>query len=1214
MPEGSGNGPLPGPSLEELLEHSLPCIFAQQPTGLGDEAQWGGAIANLEVAGRQLLYAEPAPAQTTLLVSRDDLTFRETPVERSTVAEGLVVPPAPAEFCRFDDISFPDVLGGGGDGGSGDILDPDEYLTVAPGLSGGLEDPPPPAVGPAGDAATLEDDLLTPLTSGDLSRPVDVTGADRETSPPDTDDEGMDQLLEVAEPVWPVLETDTVPPPRAELGWARRVDPNETPPDGVPDPDVRTFEFELDTFQKQAIGLIERGENVLVVAHTSAGKTAIAEYAIARALADGDRVIYTSPVKALSNQKFCELRSQFSSVGILTGDTQLNEDAPCLICTTEILRSMLYNRPWLTERLRTVVLDEVHYIDQVDRGHIWEECLILLPPTVSLLMLSATVPNAMDLAAWVGGIKSRPVFVVSCPNRPVPLEHQLYTGPAQELRDADLQPKRTFTVLDHNGIFSNDNYQLAFESTRRRRLSRSNSVAPVTAAADNRGRPRRRHSTYHGNANQRAHPRLQQQRSHGGGGGGGSGRRQRPPSPTQEDWGDLVRHMESSSLLPAIVFVSSRRRCDSTVAVLGHMDLTSDEEKQRIRARLRMLETHLDSGDRHLNSVKSMREFLLRGLGVHHAGMLPFLKETVELLFQDGLVKVLFATETLSIGINMPTRTVVFDSLIKFDGSSERYLLPSEYIQMSGRAGRRGKDQSGTVIIMAVPRCPDRAKLHTVVSTPPDPIRSQFRLTFFMLLNMLSTGRGAASVVWNSFALWGRSSPSEVQAQLERLRNEEVGARLSAIDAARLRSQCEELVALVQEERREHVKKLCEGGNPARGKVAVISSDKIERRLAIVMKSSQVDRNQLECTQHTVLTLSAPRDPPPPAEPTREPDRELARRAAAALRPSLLRPEVSAGRVAAHEEMTVGWADVEFYLAESVTAPLSVLDDVRERTMARFADRQPWPACAAAVGRLVELSEGPVAPPPESERLTELRQQLEDRYRGMEREEIVHTLEAALAADQLYTQQKELDHWNDETSAMMQVLKELGYVDSSGRVTGKGKAACGVGYRQLLVTELVCNNALDGLTSPQLAALLSAVSHVLVVVTKEPGRQEPDTARLPAALREGVVRMLKIARHIDKVQERNGLHTRTDEEMSLQFELIEAVLDWAGGMELRNVRLPRESDQGNLCRTLQRLDETLRDVRDLAVTLRLPRLQSTVRDALVAIRRGLPFNPSIYTM
>ncbi|KAF0313990.1 Helicase SKI2W [Amphibalanus amphitrite] len=1057
-------------------------------------------------------------------VSRDDLTFRETPVEGSTVAEGLVVPPAPAEFCRFDDISFLDVLGGGGDGGRGDILDPDEYLTVAPGLSGGLEDPPPPAVGPAGDAATPEDDLLTPLTSDDLSRPADVTGADRDTSPPDADDEGMDQVLEVAEPVWPVLETDTVPPPRAELGWARRVDPGETPPDGVPDPDVRTFEFELDTFQKQAIGLIERGENVLVVAHTSAGKTAIAEYAIARALADGDRVIYTSPVKALSNQKFCELRSQFSSVGILTGDTQLNEDAPCLICTTEILRSMLYNRPWLTERLRTVVLDEVHYIDQVDRGHIWEECLILLPPTVSLLMLSATVPNAMDLAAWVGGIKSRPVFVVSCPNRPVPLEHQLYTGPAQEWRDANLQPKRTFTVLDHNGIFSND-------------------------------KPRRRHSN-HGNANQRAHPRLQQQRSRGGGGGGGrggSGRRQRPPSPTQEDWGDLVRHMESSCLLPAIVFVSSRRRCDSTVAVLGHLDLTSDEEKQRIRARLRMLETHLDSGDRHLNSVKSMREFLLRGLGVHHAGMLPFLKETVELLFQDGLVKVLFATETLSIGINMPTRTVVFDSLIKFDGSSERYLLPSEYIQMSGRAGRRGKDQSGTVIIMAVPRCPDRAKLHTVVSTPPDPIRSQFRLTFFMLLNMLSTGRGAASVVWNSFALWGRSSPSEVQAQLERLRNEEVGARLSATDATLLRSQCEELVALVQEER--------------------------------------VDRNQLECTQHTVLTLSAPRDPPPPAEPTREPDRELARRAAAALRPPLLRPEVSAGRVAAHEEMTVGWADVEFYLAES-----------------------PWSACAAAVGRLAELSEGPVAPPPESQRLTELRRQLEGRYPGMEREEIVHTLEAALAADRLYTQQKELGHWNDETSAMMQVLKELGYVDSSGRVTGKGKAACGVGYRQLLVTELVCNNALDGLTSPQLAALLSAVSHVLVVATTAQGREEPDTARLPAALREGVVRMLKIARHIDNVQERNGLHTRTDEEMSLQFELIEAVLDWASGMELRNVRLPRESDQGNLCRTLQRLDETLRDVRDLAVTLRLPRLQSTVRDALVAIRRGLPFNPSIYTM
>jgi antiviral helicase SKI2 len=563
----------------------------------------------------------------------------------------------------------------------------------------------------------------------------------------DTEEEDIDALLPIE---FPSLEPHgDLPISRERRGrkeWAHMVDVNREITNFrelVPDM-AREWPFELDTFQKEAVYHLENGDSVFVAAHTSAGKTVVAEYAIALAAKHMTKAIYTSPIKALSNQKFRDFRNTFDDVGILTGDVQIRPEASCLIMTTEILRSMLYRGADLIRDVEFVIFDEVHYVNDLERGVVWEEVIIMLPEHVTLILLSATVPNTKEFASWVGRTKKKDIYVISTLKRPVPLEHYLW---ADKEMYKIVNAEKQFIEngwKDANDVLSGKN---KVQGTFRREEQVSNRGGVNLRDNINRGNQRgNSRSGPHRGGPQRG--TLQHQSrgrglpSHSGRGniartGRGGGR-----TSAQQDrniWVLLVQHLRKAELLPACIFVFSKKRCEENADALSNLDFCTAAEKSAIHMTVERSVARLRPDDRTLPQILKLRELLSRGFAVHHGGMLPILKEVVEILFAKALVKVLFATETFAMGLNLPTRTVVFSGYRKHDGRSFRDLLPGEYTQMAGRAGRRGLDTVGTVIIVTpgADEAPPTVRLRQMMLGDPTKLRSQFRLTYNMILNLL---------------------------------------------------------------------------------------------------------------------------------------------------------------------------------------------------------------------------------------------------------------------------------------------------------------------------------------------------------------------------------------------------------------------------------------------------------------------------------------------
>eukprot|EP00980_Cylindrotheca_fusiformis_P031501 scaffold26468_cov162-Cylindrotheca_fusiformis.AAC.3 len=438
---------------------------------------------------------------------------------------------------------------------------------------------------------------------------------------------------------------------------------------------AKVYPFPLDPFQAQAIEYIEKEESVLVAAHTSAGKTAVAEYAIAKSLKNGQRVVYTSPIKALSNQKFRDLQEEFSDVGLMTGDITINPTATCLVMTTEILRSMLYRGSELMREVAWVIYDEVHYMRDSERGVVWEESIILLPHRVRFVFLSATIPNASQFADWICAIHHQPCHVLYTNYRPTPLQHYIFPQGGDGLH----------LVVDERGKFREGNFQKAMGTLQ----SASVDVAAADAMlSSGNGKKRKR-------------------------GGGAKGKKGQ-----FSDLHRIVKLIMERNLNPVIVFSFSKKDCEKYALALNREDYTDDVEKDLI------------------TQVLALLPLLKRGIGIHHGGLLPILKEIVEILFSEGLIKALFATETFSIGINMPAKTVVFTNTRKWDGKDFRWVTSGEYIQMSGRAGRRGKDDRGLVIQMLDEKM-DPAVCKGILYGDPDPLNSSYRISYNMLLNLM---------------------------------------------------------------------------------------------------------------------------------------------------------------------------------------------------------------------------------------------------------------------------------------------------------------------------------------------------------------------------------------------------------------------------------------------------------------------------------------------
>jgi superfamily II RNA helicase len=380
-------------------------------------------------------------------------------------------------------------------------------------------------------------------------------------------------------------------------------------------------------FQERAAEAIHDGRNVLVAAPTGAGKTLVADVAIARALSEGRRVVYTSPIKALSNQKFRDFRADYGDdrVGIMTGDVTISPDAPLLIMTTEIFRNTIFEDPARLDAFDFVVFDEIHYLDDVERGTVWEESILYAPKHVRVVALSATVPNVDELAAWVAQVREREVEVVVESERPVPLVHKAWV-PGRGPRGVD------------------ELRRLASEEATVSRYSRRRGAR---GPRDKRGGP--------------PYEVLLERAT-----------------------GECLRYLADRDLLPALYFVFSRRDCEHLARVHGGMDLLSQEARERLLARFDDLAARYETAD--APTTRELRRLAARGVLWHHAGMLPIDKEIVERLFTTGDVRLLFATETFALGVNMPARTVVFHALRKFDGVRVVPLRTRDYGQMAVRA------------------------------------------------------------------------------------------------------------------------------------------------------------------------------------------------------------------------------------------------------------------------------------------------------------------------------------------------------------------------------------------------------------------------------------------------------------------------------------------------------------------------------------------------
>ena len=549
------------------------------------------------------------------------------------------------------------------------------------------------------------------------------------------EEEDIDALLPVE---YPALEPHgTLAASTARRGgreWAHMVDVKKTIANfGELVPVMaRTWPFELDTFQKEAVYHLENGDSVFVAAHTSAGKTVVAEYAIALAAKHMTKAIYTSPIKALSNQKFRDFRLEFSDVGILTGDVQINAEASCLIMTTEILRSMLYRGADLLRDVEFVIFDEVHYVNDLERGVVWEEVIIMLPEHVTLILLSATVPNTYEFASWVGRTKKKDIYVISTPKRPVPLEHYLWAD------------KSIYKVVDANKKFLDQGWKDANMAMGGREKAQTVAQASGlatqsggTAAPRGGGQPQSGGQQQRGISQQRG--RSQHQRGQGNIARTGRGGGRTTAAQDRNIWVHLVQYLKKHDLLPACIFVFSKKRCEQNADALSNLDFCTAIEKSAIHMIIERSIARLKPDDRILPQIRRLRELLGRGIAVHHGGLLPIVKEVVEILFAKTLVKVLFATETFAMGLNLPTRTVIFSGLRKHDGRAFRDLLPGEYTQMAGRAGRRGIDSVGTVIVVNSNSegAPPASTLKQMILGDPTKLRSQFRLTYNMILNLL---------------------------------------------------------------------------------------------------------------------------------------------------------------------------------------------------------------------------------------------------------------------------------------------------------------------------------------------------------------------------------------------------------------------------------------------------------------------------------------------
>ncbi|KAK3331272.1 NUC185 domain-containing protein [Apodospora peruviana] len=1041
-----------------------------------------------------------------------------------------------------------------------------------------------------------------------------LNGAEGSGDEDEDDMEDIDAILPVEFPAFEPRGTLAASSARkAGREWAHMVDIRRDIPNFkelVPDP-AREWPFELDTFQKEAIYHLENGDSVFVAAHTSAGKTVVAEYAIALATKHMTKAIYTSPIKALSNQKFRDFRQEFDEVGILTGDVQINPEASCLIMTTEILRSMLYRGADLIRDVEFVIFDEVHYVNDFERGVVWEEVIIMLPAHVSLILLSATVPNTHEFASWVGRTKQRDIYVISTPKRPVPLEHYLWAN------------KNIHKIVDSDKNFLEKGWKEA--NTAIQGKDKPKVIEPAPTGRGGGGQRGGRGGAQRG---------ANQQRGGRGGGGqqrgrggpprashapGHMGRAGRPggfTSAAQDKnlWVHLVQFLKKQTLLPACIFVFSKKRCEENADALSNQDFCTAQERSAIHMIIERSIARLKPEDRVLPQIIRLRELLSRGIAVHHGGLLPIVKELVEILFAQTLVKVLFATETFAMGLNLPTRTVVFSGYRKHDGHQFRNLLPGEYTQMAGRAGRRGLDTVGSVIIVPPggDEAPPVTDLRQMILGEPSKLRSQFRLTYNMILNLLRVeALKIEEMIKRSFS---------EHATQQMLPEHEKAVNISEANLAKVkRDSCPVCDVHMDEchQAGEDFKQLTEDLHRAMlaipvgrkmfspGRLIVWMKDGVRTPGILLAEGASVKSSATSPTVH-VLEVKAGRE--------LRNDTDLLP-FAPALR-KFYTPLPQAKRHISTKTLHVPLSDV-VCLTKHVTK--GILPDIFGGEGYTKAKDKLHHICKSwtsdiwdemDLGRIRSLTVHDILTKRREAEVKVSKSVALDCNQFLKHYAMCH--DQWLIKTQILELRQAISNQNlqllPDYEQRIQVLKDLSFIDDASRIQLKGKVACEVhSGDELVLTELILENVLADYEPAEIAALLSAF------VFQEKTDMVPT---LTGNLERGMKTIIELSEKVNAVQTLHQVIQSTEEGTDFaskpRFGLMEVVYEWARGMSFKNITGLTDVLEGTIVRTITRLDETCREVKNAARIIGDPELYQKMQAAQEMIKRDITAVASLY--
>jgi ATP-dependent RNA helicase HelY len=848
------------------------------------------------------------------------------------------------------------------------------------------------------------------------------------------------------------------------------------------------YPFPLDEFQLRAIDALDRGGSVLVAAPTGSGKTVVAEFAVEQAIDAGSKCFYTTPLKALSNQKFGDLVAAYGPdrVGLLTGDNTINGEASIVVMTTEVLRNMLYERSDTLGGLRWVVMDEVHYLQDPYRGAVWEEVLIHLPKSVAVVCLSATISNAEEFGEWIGTLRGETTVVIE-EKRPVPLEHHYLVG----RRLHPMHVEQDGVLLPNPYVVSLDQQEVRVRSGARR------GRGPTGPRVADRGG---QHRVY---------------------------------APRREE---VVEVLDREGMLPAIYFVFSRAGCDKSVRWMRQagIRLTSREEAARIRERAESRASWIDDADLIALGFHEFLEGLEAGVAAHHAGMIPVFKETVEELFEAGLVKVVFATETLSLGINMPAKTVVIEDLWKFQGERHELLTPGEYTQLTGRAGRRGIDHLGHAVVVYQRQVPFE-RVAGLAATRTYDLTSSFRPSYNMAVNLVRnyTPDQAHELLNSSFAQF---LADRGVVALERARAQDA----EALEGYRANMRChlgdfDEYWGLLQRARRlrdeDRRGREAARADEVRAAVAslkpgeVIHVPRARRKGLAVVLATRDGKPTVLSEDRSFFRVSAKDFDEPPPVLTRIP---LPRTGSA--RSARFRRDVASALVSLH-------------VAPTRSGRARAADPKVEREAARLESAARAHPCHGCPERA------------KHERWAERASKLEQQMAGVERRIRVRTETLARRFDRV-----------------LAVLGDLGYVEGWA-LTAKGRTLTRIyGEGDLLVGEALATGLFDDLQPAEAAAVVSTVVH-------EARERNPLPGKLPTP---------EAARRYELLQRLWRRVRRTEDEHQVQLSrelepgFATPIHRWCEGVPLEELLDETEMAPGDFVRNCKQLLDLLRQIEEVA--------------------------------